>query len=91
MSEKTIFQKIIDREIPAAIITARRDPAATSSARLMIRRGQPMTIAAAAPRTGNMSGATSIAPMTTAVESPRMPNTAIAVDNIMRDTKRVKN
>jgi hypothetical protein len=32
-----------------------------------------------------------MAPMTTAVESDMMPKTAIAVDNIISDAKRVKN
>ncbi len=78
-------------EIAAASTTARTDPAATRSARFTIRLGQPITTAAAPPRTGSINGATSMAPMTTAVESPRMPNTAIAVESIIRETKRVKN
>jgi hypothetical protein len=50
-----------------------------------------MTIAAAAPRTGNMSGATNMAPITTAVESAKIPNTAIAVESIISEANRVKN
>jgi hypothetical protein len=38
-----------------------------------------------------MSGATSMAPITTAVESAKIPNTAIAVESIIRDANRVKN
>lgn len=57
----------------------------------MIRSGHPMTTAAAVPRTGSMSGATSMAPITTAVESARIPSTAIAVANNIREANRVKN
>ena len=52
------------------------------------RRRQPITSAAATPSTGSINGATSMAPMTTAVESARRPCTAMAVDSVMSAANR---
>ena len=51
-------------------------------------RGQPITMAAETLRMGAIIGATSIAPMTTAVESATTPSVAMAVERDIMSTKR---
>jgi hypothetical protein len=49
-----------------------------------------MTVAAATPRTGVIRGATNIAPMTTAVESSRIPSDAMSTARPSRIEKRTR-
>jgi hypothetical protein len=58
------------------------------SAETSWRRGQAMTSAAASARTGVISGATSIAPITTAAESSARPSAAMKVDKTISTAKR---
>ena len=50
--------------------------------------GQPITNAAAKPMIGDISGATNMAPITTAVLSASKPSTAIVTDIHIRDENR---
>ena len=65
------------------------DPAATTAAAMPADRDRPLMRPAETPRIGVMSGATSIAPMTTAVESEAIPKVAIAVASSMKMKNRV--
>ena len=58
-------------------------PATVANERLTLR-GQPFTIPTLTPMIGVISGATSMAPITTAVESARIPRVAMAVDRMRR-------
>ena len=49
-----------------------------------IDRGHPSTSPAAIPRIGDIRGATSIAPITTAAESSIRPTTAMTTDRAMK-------
>ena len=56
-------------------------PAATRPMLASKRQRQPLTMAPALPMIGVISGAMSMAPMTTAVESWRMPKVAMATES----------
>ena len=65
----------------------RRKPNTTEQAALRINRRLPWIKDSPAPTKAVISGATSIAPMTTAVESCNNPRPAINVDRQIRATK----
>ena len=71
----------------AAMVQARKmdttTAAATSTREVIIRPGQPLIIPAAIPTMGVMSGAMSMAPITTAVESWITANVAIEVARLV--------
>ena len=68
------------RPMPSASSIATRKPSSTDLLAFFIRNPLPCTTANPQPISGVMSGATSIAPMTTAVEFCISPSVAIAVD-----------
>jgi len=72
------------RTNPTAIAIA--IPARLTSSELKIALRSPMLTLYASPMIGSINGATIIAPITTATESPRSPNVAMAAASTSRQT-----
>ena len=72
-------------ESPIAVAT----PMATSNSDRPMWRWSPVTMASAVAMMGVMRGATIMAPMTVAVESPSTPPVAMSTDSTSRTAKRM--
>ena len=69
------------------IATASTMPPATRAALRNAWRGSAIASAAAVPSTGVMSGASNMAPITTATESAKSPNAATTTDSVIITAK----